>query len=153
MCLAGYLAFRARPGQVWSVLSLLKLKITYNIMKEARTQPGRFSAIRLVIGIVSVFVAIGLARSITDHWHKRTIVTERQEALKREEERNRLLISKLQEATSSAFIEKEAREKLGLVKEGDTIVLLDKAQTSELHAQEDRDRSLPNWKKWWNLFF
>jgi cell division protein FtsB len=122
-------------------------------MKEARTQPGRFSAIRLIIGVVSVFVAVGLARSIVDHWHKRTIVTERQEALKREEERNRLLISRLQEATSSAFIEKEAREKLGLVREGDTVVLLDKTQNAQIHTQKEGDSRLPNWKKWWNLFF
>jgi cell division protein FtsB len=122
-------------------------------MKEARTQPGRFSVIRLIIGVVSVFVAIGLARSIVDHWHKRAIVTERQEALKREEERNRTLVARLEEATSSAFIEKEAREKLGLVKEGDIVVLLDKAQNAEINFQKDRNPSLPNWKKWWNLFF
>jgi len=122
-------------------------------MKEARTQPGRFSAIRLIVGVVSVFVAIGLARSIVDHWHKRTIVADRQEALRHEEERNRQLIAKLEEATSSAFIEKEAREKLGLVKEGDTVILLGRAEHTEFSDQKDIAANMPNWKKWWKLFF
>ena len=67
-------------------------------MKEAKVQPGKFSGIRLIIGVVSLFVAVGLVRSIVDHWHKRTIVSERQEALRREEEQNRELIAKLEEA-------------------------------------------------------
>ena len=122
-------------------------------MKEAKVQPGKFSGIRLIIGVVSLFVAVGLVRSIVDHWHKRTIVSERQEALRREEEQNRELIAKLEEATSAAFIEREAREKLGLVKEGDTIVLLDKSQTSSSNDQTSTEDSAPSWKKWWKLFF
>lgn len=115
-------------------------------------QPGRFSSIRLIIGIVSLAVSVGLARSIVDHWQKRTVVSERQEALRLEEARNRELVVKLEEATSAAFIEKEAREKLGLVKEGDTIVLLDKSQAPNLNNQTNTE-NLPNWKKWWKLFF
>ncbi len=122
-------------------------------MKEARTQPGRFSGIRLILGVVSIFVGFGLTRSIVDHWHKRAIVAERQEALRREEERNRELVARLEEATSSAFIEKEAREKLGLVKEGDTIVLLDASESPGIESAKDSGASLPNWKKWWKLFF
>lgn len=121
-------------------------------MKEARMQPGRFSGIRLIIGIVSLVVSIGLARSIVDHWQKRTIVSERQEALRLEEARNRELVVKLEEATSSAFIEREAREKLGLVKEGDTIVLIDRTQNVRTNDQTKAE-DLPNWKKWWRLFF
>jgi cell division protein FtsB len=121
-------------------------------MKEARVQPGRFAGFRLIVGIVSLFLSLGLLRSIVDHWQKRNIVVERQEALKREQERNSELISRLEEATSSAFIEKEAREKLGLVKEGDTIVLLDTSQEAQLTIPRMKDLT-PNWKKWWKLFF
>jgi cell division protein FtsB len=105
------------------------------------------------VGIISIFLAIGLTRSIFNHWHKRTVVDERQEALKREEARHAELIDKLEEATSSAFIEKEAREKLGLVREGETIVLLD---TSSAPGSTDESLSkdtTPTWKKWWKLFF
>ena len=121
-------------------------------MKKDTMQPRRFSTLRFILGVVSLIASIGLIRSIVDHWQKQGIIAERREALMQEEERNRELITKLEEATSAAFIEKEAREKLGLVKEGDTIVLMpnDKLQmTNESNTQEN----LPNWKKWWRLFF
>lgn len=121
-------------------------------MKEDRLQPGRFSGIRLIIGVVSLFVSVGLVRSIVDHWHKRTIVSERQEALGREEQRNRELVAQLEEATSAAFIEKEAREKLGLVKEGDTVVLMTNDKLQKTH-ETTMQETAPNWKKWWKLFF
>ena len=121
-------------------------------MKEARVQVSRFSSIRFVIGIVSVFVSIGLVRSIVNHWQKGSVVSERQEALEAEQKRNRDLTVKFAEATSAAFIEKEAREKLGLVREGDTVVLLDTSQNPQLNGQAKPD-DIPNWKKWWRLFF
>jgi len=122
-------------------------------MKEAKIQQGRFSFARLIIGVVSVFVSVGLVRSIIGHWQKRTIVTDRQEAYRLEQARNQELTRKLEEATSSAFVEKQAREKLGLVKPGDTIVLLDTSQNPELNDQINTDDGIPNWKKWWKLFF
>lgn len=106
----------------------------------------------MILGIVSLVLIVGLSRSIVDHWQKGGIISERQQALEREEARNRELQAKLEEATSSAFIEKEAREKLGLVKEGDTVVLIDRTENSELNDQA-KTEDLPNWKKWWKLFF
>lgn len=120
-------------------------------MKEAKVQQGRFSLARLIIGVVSIFVSVGLVQSIIGHWEKRTIITDRQEAFRLEQARNQELTRKLEEATGSAFIEKEAREKLGLVKPGDTIVLLDASREAVL--VDSVDMSLPTWKKWWKLFF
>lgn len=121
-------------------------------MKEAKVQVGRFSGIRLVIGVISLFLSFGLARSVVNHWQKRTIVSDRQEALRREQARNQELTESLKSATSAAFIEKTAREKLGLIKEGDTVVLMTNDNTY-MTNNANTPESAPNWKKWWGLFF
>lgn len=61
------------------------------------------------------------------------------------------LRQKLEYVKSEDFIESEAREKLGLVKEGEYIVIAPPATDgSKLTKTSDQT---PNWKKWWKLFF
>lgn len=109
--------------------------------------------VRFVIGIGSFFLSLGLIRSITGHWSKQSLVSQRQQVLKQEEERSRELIMRLQEATGAAFIEKQARDKLGLVKEGETIVLLDKLSINGDDSAANEVALSPTWKNWWKLFF
>lgn len=108
--------------------------------------------LRFAVGVVSVFLCVGLTQSIVNHWQKRSIVEKRQLMLREEEARKQQLLQKLTEATTSAFIEREAREKLGLVKEGDTVVLVP-AVSSEITDETAGGKGMPHWKKWWKLFF
>ena len=67
------------------------------------------------------------------------------------EEENRKLKERLAEITSPEFVEREAREKLGYGKEGETLLVLpnqNSTQYSEKSAQEEG----PNWRKWWKLY-
>ena len=52
------------------------------------------------------------------------------------------------------FIEEQARNKLNLAKEGETIVILP-PNVEELVGwrEENGPEELPNWQKWRNLFF
>ena len=63
----------------------------------------------------------------------------------------------VQEAQSSAFIEKQVRNKLGLAKAGESIVILPDEETlRKLAPQIDHEVNTlpdPNWKKWEKLFF
>lgn len=54
------------------------------------------------------------------------------------------------------FIEKEARDKLNMVKPGEKIVIItdDKSQGGEVATdQETIEEQIPNWEKWRRLFF
>ncbi len=89
--------------------------------------------------------------------------------LKQEEKRLRQEIEELQTynaalqtqkkyAQSEAFIEYEARQ-MGMIKPGETAVIV----VTPPEAEENVDRAaspdkqvevlLPNWRRWWNLFF
>ncbi|MGB9706966.1 MAG: FtsB family cell division protein [Microgenomates group bacterium] len=55
---------------------------------------------------------------------------------------------------SKEFIEEEARNKLNMAKPGETIVILPPNIGNLVsRPQPELNPQLPNWKKWWKLFF
>lgn len=60
------------------------------------------------------------------------------------------LSQKLYFAKTDMFVEDEARQKLGLVRSGEQIVVDQKIGPVRF---KDEPRTLPVWQKWWNLFF
>lgn len=67
-------------------------------------------------------------------------------------------LKKLVELTKSTqFVEREARNKLGLAYEGEIVVILPEPETLKLLAPVRPDEveflPKPNWKKWMELFF
>ena len=103
---------------------------------------------------VGILVVFGLARGVWDLWMKRMIALERQNELLAVEKEHQNLLDRLTEATGSAFIEKIAREKLGLVKPGETVLIMPKAEERRINGKPDSDEQLvPNWKQWLRLFF
>lgn len=111
--------------------------------------------IRLIVIGVSAVLIVNLSRSIWDSWRRRDILGERQAVLGRLEAKNKQLQSELEYAQSPEFIEQEARNRLGLGKEGEEVVILPKAQSSVVSPQssEEGKENVPNWKRWWRLFF
>jgi len=100
-----------------------------------------------------VLMGVGMLRTVYTVSQKRGIVAERKAVLEAEEAKNRELQARLVEATSAAFIERQARGKLGLVKEGETVVILDKSKIQNPNDKVTQPRALPSWKQWWELFF
>ena len=97
-------------------------------------------------------MGIGIVRSVYTLSQKKGILSERQQALSQLQLKQAQLQQKLKEATSPAFIEQAARDKLGLVKPGETVVIMDKTRLPESGTQEYSGK-LPSWKQWWQLFF
>lgn len=73
------------------------------------------------------------------------------------EEFNTNLERQIAEAQSASFIEKQVRDKLGLAKAGESIVILPDNDTLRKLApqigSEENTLPDPNWKKWMKLFF
>ena len=110
-------------------------------------------AFRLFIIVVSLVIAIHISRDIYGLWRRKDIVGGRQSTLSRLEEENQKLSQKLKDAQSPSYVERIAREKLGLIKEGEAIVLVPKTQSPAGEGDQPTTEELPNWKKWWKLFF
>lgn len=82
------------------------------------------------------------------------------EVLKIEKENQHLsdLISFFQTET---FKEREVREKLGLVKPGEKVLVFPESEGGEESFLEEKtfeekqgeQEKIPNWQKWWNFFF
>ena len=100
---------------------------------------------------MSLIFIIGLSRSIYSLWQKGSLVTEQETQRKKLEAENQVLQRKLAEAQSSPFIEKQARERLNLQREGEVVVVLPK----NLPTPQPQVVTLPvpSWQQWWKLFF
>src|SRR3989337_1746833 len=81
---------------------------------------------------------------------------EKEEKVKALEEEEKDLEKKLEEVKSDDYIEKQIRDKLGLAKEGEIVVILPPPEVLRKFAPEDREEEEvlpdPNWKKWARLF-
>lgn len=107
---------------------------------------------RTVFLLICLTIGVGVVRSVVVVAQKRGIVAERRAILTREQIKRAKLEQELREATSPAFIERAARDKLGLVKEGEKVIIMDKSQISNLNSQKI-PQEIPSWKQWWQLFF
>lgn len=86
--------------------------------------------VRVLYLIVSVIVIINTTRSIYSIWKKRGILDERKQELAGLQLEKRELEKKYEYVQSDEYVEYEAREKLGLGKEGETVVLIEKSEVS-----------------------
>ena len=112
---------------------------------------------RWIIILVSLFMIISLSRSVVDLWERRKIVKEEQDRLSQVEKKHKELTEKLNMVQTPAFVEKEARERLGMAKAGDTVIIMDTGTTSPKEREgipaTDSSGQLPYWKQWWQMFF
>jgi cell division protein FtsB len=79
------------------------------------------------------------------------LAEERVFKLEKEKEK---LSEKRQYYQSQDFLEEEARNKLNMAKPGETIVILP-PNLEEILGKQKQNSSpeIPNWKRWWKLFF
>lgn len=78
-------------------------------------------------------------------------LTDLEMSLQEQKKENAYLKERLSYVQSNQFVEEEARDKLGLVKDGEYIVIAP-PPTDKIKQPENID-ARPNWKKWWELFF
>jgi len=108
--------------------------------------------VRIAVYGICIILGIGIVRSVYTLSQKKWIMVERRQVLTQLTDKNQQLQQELKEATGPAFIEQAARDKLGLVKPGETVVIMDTTRNAESGTQE-HPSELPSWKQWWQLFF
>jgi len=103
-----------------------------------------------VIFILLVYLIISSVRSILELKKAGETVVDYEKELVSEEKKNQELKERLKEVQKPEFIEREAREKLGLGKPGESIVIIPKITVMPPKKEE---KNLANWERWWKLFF
>lgn len=106
--------------------------------------------ISLIILAIGLFLIVNLTRSIWQLLRAGDRIKQAEEQVAQIRLKNDELKKRLAEVQSPAYLEKIAREKLGLAKEGEVVVILPPYQPPSPPAGGE---NLPNWEKWWKLFF
>lgn len=107
--------------------------------------------ILVTIIIVLLLVIKNIATSIASLRQNSQIVISLKQQEIEEKEKKRFLEQQLKYVDTNEYIEQTAREKLGMVKQGEHIVLA--PPTVEEEETTKTIEYIPNWKKWWNIFF
>jgi cell division protein FtsB len=124
--------------------------ITENLKIKAKTLIG------LATWVLVIFLLVSTVRNIGRVGNINKAVQEEKDKVEKMKEENAALEAQIAQTQGSAFIEKQIRDKLGLAKEGEAIVVLpDIDILRKLAPQipiEENSLPDPDWKKWLKLF-
>lgn len=106
----------------------------------------------LISGIlISIVLIFNSSRRILSLRTTSGQVTQAQEKLEEIRKENENLKRELEYKQSQQFQEAEIRNKLGLVKEGETVVIVPKEDVDGQSTIDDSQQKIPNWQKWKEL--
>lgn len=115
----------------------------------------RFAGIILLILIILLTISIG--ENYLKLQKAGKIINEARGEVQKQEDEQRTLEKQLKEAESQEFVEKQLRDKLGMAKEGEVVIVLPEAESVRSLAPKRKfEEELPkeaNWRKWKKLFF
>lgn len=103
--------------------------------------------------IASIFIINNLVSSIYTLWNKQDLLVKAQKDLEKKKTENAELKKRVSKAQSQQFIEEEARNKLFLVKPGESRVMIPQELLGSESAKAKIEDTRSNWQKWWELFF
>jgi cell division protein FtsB/cell division protein DivIC len=109
-----------------------------------------------VVWFLILALAISVVRNVKKAFSIRNEIGLEQAKVNKIKEENSRLEAEITQAQSDVYIEKQVRDKLGLVKEGEAIVVLPDEDVLRALAPQIREDSdtLPDpvWRKWLKLF-
>ncbi len=113
---------------------------------------------KIFILLVGIVFAASLIRNIQTILSSDQKIDSADQKLEEVKVINDELKQEVKKVESEHFVELQARDKLGLAKDGETVVILpDEATLRRMAPPQEAFESPslpdPNWKKWWKLFF
>lgn len=113
----------------------------------------RRNLVLVLVLIIGVFLANNSLRKIISFRQAADSVKTEQERLEKLRTENESLKKELSFKKSDQFAEEEIRDKLGLAKEGEMVVILPNEGNDERPTTNDQRSNKPNWVKWRRVFF
>ena len=102
-----------------------------------------------------IYLIVILSRDLWQILSAKNRITDAEEQVEKLEEEQVKLEEQLKLVETDEFVEREARDKLLLAKEGEVVVLLPPGggiENVELKMENQEEENLKNWKKWLELF-
>lgn len=118
----------------------------------------RSSKLTLVVGLCLVlFAFVSFGRELYRRIEVNQEISRLEQQIRELESRKTRLTNLIEYFESPLFQEQEAREKLGLAKPGESVVIVPGTNASTTVQENDSDEpsatKTPNPKKWWQYFF
>lgn len=116
----------------------------------------RKKAFLILAAIVLIFIAYNLIVRIYVAVKAGERLTQAVERLNKVEIKNKELKNQLKEVASKDYIEKQARDKLGLAREGDVVMVIPEEKIKQvlgISKENAEYKRLSNWLGWIRLFF
>lgn len=108
----------------------------------------------ILIVLVCLVVAYSLIKQIIEATKSGERLAKATDEVYRLEKKNKELKQKISQVQSSEFLEAEIRNRLGLAKKGETIVIIPEDKLKlVLGATQSAQIRLPNWLGWIKVFF
>ena len=110
-----------------------------------------------LVGSVAIFIVLAssMVKSLRRIKEGDVIIEKTNSRLEKINEENKKLSEQLQVTQSEEFLEKQLRDKLGLAKEGEKVVVLPESdivrKLAPVIPQEEEIKPKPNWQKWIDL--
>lgn len=111
---------------------------------------------RFVLVILGLVIAVSIVNNIKTQYgtlrdaEKQNLKIEKEIAKLKQE--NQILNQKIEYATSSAFIDQEAHDKLGMGGDNDVWLKLNKEENLDLFPKVNQVEEIPKIKQWTGLF-
>lgn len=125
------------------------------IIVRVKTRLKTYS--NIVFIAISLLMLVSLVRNIVKVKEAKDRLKEKEGYIEKIRKENEELSKRVDTFKSEEFIEKQLRDKLGLAKEGEIIIILpDKETIAKFAPNDEKEEEIlpdPNWKKWLNLFF
>lgn len=107
----------------------------------------------LAFFVVSLLLVVNSTKRLLAFKTTAQKVEESEQYLAKLKEENEALKAELEYKRSQEFIEGEIRNKLGLAKEGEAVVVLPNNDSRQSTVESRKSVGAPNYIKWWELFF
>lgn len=109
----------------------------------------------LVIILIGLVVSFGLVRNLYSIYQNSKFQDQAVRKLEKLRTENTKLKEEVTTSQEQSFIEREARERLGLVKPGEVVVILPSEKEASPSAQSLTEVKTPRsiWQQWVSLFF
>ncbi len=111
-----------------------------------------------LVGSIAIFMVLvsSLVKSINRIKIGDSVIEKTKVKIEKAEVENQKLAEQLKITQSEEFMEKQLRDKLGLAREGEIILVLPEAdivrKLSPQIPEEIEEKPKPNWQKWMDLF-
>jgi len=128
-------------------------------LREENTRESKARrVVRFISFAVGVVFSISLIRNALDFYRSGDRIDEASSKVSELEKVNQELRERLEEVQSQEYIERESRNKLGLAREGEIVVVLPDEEVLRKLAPPKREEEKdelpePNWREWLDLFF